>query len=207
MADFAVLGIFEDAAQRDFHPGLMPNIAARNGLDLMVESRLTHGCRFDNLVEYMGLANHFHGVVVAVDGKKEGVAGKAEALRGGLNDRGVIPDAGVCWAIAIPSVEEWIMADALALPSAVAEERELDAPPTAARPGATKAERTAKQRLAEWTEALADAPPLRGGLEYAELVGRLVDPARVGKSRNRDFWDYLHSALPSFFESLRSAAG
>jgi len=204
LADHAVLGVFEDAAQRDFHRGLIPNIAGRCGAEILMWDRLTNGCRFDFLAEHLQLRHEFAGTLVAVDGKKLGIAGKKEALLDGLERKGFTLEEveGICWVVAVPSIEEWLMADVRALPEAIARNRDLTDIPTARRPGRAKAERTAKERLAEWTEALAEAPPLRGGLEYATLVGELLDPGRVGRSRNRDLYDYVNGQLPEFLRSL-----
>ncbi len=68
----------------------------------------------------------------------------------------------------------------------------------ATRPGSASAERTAKERLAQWTADLVGARLLQGGREYAQDIGRKVEPARVGQSRNPDLKELLETKLPGF---------
>lgn len=71
MASIHLLGVFEDAAQRDFHVGIVRRWARVHGVEIRVEPRLTHGCRFDFLAEFLRGAQLYSGTLVAVDGIEE----------------------------------------------------------------------------------------------------------------------------------------
>lgn len=205
MADLALLGIYEDVAQRDFHLGLVEACAGRLGLSVLAEWRLTDGCRFDFLREHLELAPVFDGVLVAVDGKKKTARGKISALRKGLERAGLKdPPESVLWSVARPSVEEWMMADELALPLTLQDELGLRALPRAPRPGRSAAEQTAKKRLRSWVIDLLGESLLRDGLEYARTVARRTDPDRVGPNRNPDLRDLLQQRLPGFLSRCAS---
>lgn len=199
MADLALLGIFEDVPQRDFHLGLVDACAERLELTVLAEWRLTDGCRFDFLQEHLELSGVFQGVLVAVDGKKKGLPGKVSALRKGLGRVGMTEVPGrVLWSVATPSIEEWMMADESALPEILQRELGLRARPTFGRPGKSRAERTAKKRLRQWVYGLLGESLLRDGLEYAREVARSTDPSRVGAGRNPDLKELLDHRLPEF---------
>ena len=208
MADLALLGIFEDVAQRDFHVGLVEACSEHLGLTVLTEPRLTDGCRFDFLQEHLELSSVFQGVLVAVDGKKKGLPGKVSALRKGLEKVGTAEVPGrVLWSVATPSIEEWMMADESALPGVLQRELGLRARPTFGRPGKTRAERTAKRRLRQWVYGLLGESLLRGGLEYAREVARSTAPGRVGAGRNPDLKELLDRRLPEFLLTCASRDG
>lgn len=203
LADLILLGIFEDAGQRDFHVGLTENVGAQVNLEVIVEPRLTDGCRFDYLAAHLKVGTHFDGVIIGVDGKRHTVDEKIERLLHGITEQGLdISGLPILWSVALPSIEEWLTGDRYALPDAIKQRNELNDRPAAHRPGGASAEQTAKARLKEWTRNLSGAPPLRGGLEYAEDVGRLLVPSRVGSTRNPDLHEYVCRGLPEFLREL-----
>lgn len=192
LADIHLLGVFEDGPQQDFVATLIESLATSYGHVVTIERRLTAGCRFDFLIEHLALATDFAGVVIGVDGGGLQRPAKINKLEG----RCEVPAVRL-WAIAEPSIEEWMMADADALPSALRElfgDRKVrDAP----RPGRSNSEKTAKSRLREWIEQLLGEPALQGGVEYAAHTARQVKAAHVGAARNGDFRD-VFDELPSF---------
>ncbi len=88
------------------------------------------------------------------------------------------------------------MADAEALPATLRELFGLQKLNHAIRPGRARSERTAKDRLRMWVEGLLGEPVLQGGVEYAAEVGRVIEPARIGASRNPDFRGFLTDLAP-----------
>lgn len=203
LADAAVLGIFEDAGQRDFHRGLLENISNRQDLDIILEPRLTDGCRFDFLSDHLELAEYFDGVLIGIDGKRRSPAEKIDFMERKLKEREVdLQNTEVLWAVAIPSIEEWITGDAVALPEAIRIKDRLVDRPVARRPGGANSERTAKARLRDWARRLSGADPLNRGLEYAEEVGRQLEPSRVGTSRNPDLREFAGTSLPHFLRQI-----
>lgn len=193
MADLELLGVFEDGPQRDFVSGVVEALGASPDRSVVIEPRLTAGCRFDYLQEHLALASRFAGVIVGVDGAGHPRAEKTQTLMQRCDNR-----PPVClWAVAEPSIEEWIMADEEALPGALRELFGAGRVRHVSRPGRAQAERTAKQRLRDWIEALLGEPALQGGVEYARDVGRRVNPNRVGRARNPDFREFLER-LPAF---------
>jgi hypothetical protein len=193
-ADISPLGIFEHRPQQEFVGTLIEWLGPSHGHNVIVERRLTGGCRFDNLNDHLGLAGAFGGVVIGVDGAGLRRGRKIEKLEG----RCEVPPLRL-WAIAEPSVEEWMMADPEALPTALIGLFGADRVGHAARPGHSNAERTAKARLREWIERLLGEPVLQGGVEYAADVARQVRPAHIGRGRNPDLAHFL-AALPGFLE-------
>jgi hypothetical protein len=197
-----LLGVFEDAPQRDFLRGLLHNLGLLRGLQIDLETRLTDGCRFDYLAEHLHLAASFHGCVIGVDGKKLSRQKKLSLMKKSLLSQGVgelpIP---VLWSIARPSIEEWLVADASALPEVLRVRLPSQKIRSADRHGPSKAEATAKQRLRDWAEGLAGQRLLRGGLEYAEEVGRALVPDHVGRSRNPDLRQLIDNELPRFLNA------
>ncbi|MCP4548394.1 MAG: hypothetical protein GY835_18195 [bacterium] len=95
-----------------------------------------------------------------------------------------------------------MMADAEAVPRALKQELGLPTLRPAVRPGRAAAERTAKNRLAQWVKELTGTRLLQGGREYAETIGRHVDVNRVGASRNPDLKTLLEKKLPEFFGGM-----
>lgn len=198
-AEILILGIFEDRAQEDFLRGLIARRAHEMAIQVTLEPRLTKGCRFNNLREHLEYGDLFHGTLIAVDGKKLKLEKKVAALQKGVRETGLVrwPDRPVLWSVASPSVEEWMMADAEALPQVLGEL--LTDPNSVPRPGKASAESTAKERLRGWAAGLAGSHQLlRGGLEYAEQVASRIDLSRVGASRNPDLKELLESKLPEF---------
>jgi len=108
LARYRLLGVFEDAAQRDFHLGLVSHWAHRHEIEVEIESRLTHGCHFGNLAEFLSEASKYSGVIVAVDGKKEREASTIKALTLGLTRFEIEISQSVLWSVALPCVEEWM---------------------------------------------------------------------------------------------------
>ncbi|MBX3472131.1 MAG: hypothetical protein KF878_35210 [Planctomycetes bacterium] len=204
--EVCLLGVFEDRAQQDFLQGLCEAFAARRGVVLTFESRLTDGCQFDYLNHHLVLAAHHPGVIIGVDANRHSVERKVELMQ----RRARVPaGAEVLWSVAVPSIEEWVMADEAAVHSVLSEltgashgSRLKRAP----RPGRSNAERTAKQRLSEWTRDLLGEPLLQGGREYAYQIGARVDPARVGPKRNPDLRRLLDEQLPAFLDGCRRRA-
>lgn len=195
-ASIELLGIFEDGPQRDFVSTLIEVIGSAEGYRITVEPRLTAGCRFDYLKEHFDLSPSFAGVVVGVDG-----AGLPRAKKLAALERGCPPPPSCLWAIAEPSVEEWMMADVEALPAALKELFGAKNASNTSRPGRAKAERTAKQRLRDWVESLLGEPVLQGGVEYAKDVARKISPGRIGPTRNGDLRQFLQ-ALPDFLRTI-----
>jgi hypothetical protein len=116
LAEIHLLGVFEDGPQQDFVSTIIEVLAPSCGHAVTIERRLTAGCRFDFLSEHLTFAADFDGVVIGVDG-----AGRArDAKIRKLGERCDVPEATL-WSIAEPSIEEWLMADANALPSALRE--------------------------------------------------------------------------------------
>lgn len=113
-----------------------------------------------------------------------------------LAERCDVPEATL-WSIAEPSIEEWLMADANALPSALRELFGAHRIRHTPRPGRANSEKIAKMRLREWTEKLLGEPALQGGVEYAAHTPRYVNPGGIGAARNRDFRRFLDE-LPLF---------
>jgi hypothetical protein len=187
-----LLGIFEDGAQRDFVISVVGTLASRHGFEVVIEPRLTSGCRPDYLREHLRLAPSFAGVLIGVDAGKLSRARKIAKLSGECPTT-----ARVLWSVAEPSVEEWLMADACALPDALRELFGPDRVRGARRPNRSSKEATAKQRLRVWVEQLLGAPALRGGVEYATQVAQRVDRSRVGRRRNGDLRELL-DRLPRF---------
>lgn len=200
-AEILILGIFEDAAQRDFHLGLIEQCARTQGFTARVVPRLTDGCRFDFLAEHLQIAAHFRGVLVGVDGKKVKAEAKLSALEEGVRENGVslLPEP-LLWSVASPSVEEWMMADLTALPKVLGDLFGANRCRRVDRPGKANAEQTAKERLGEWIYRMLGQPLERRGLEYADKVGRETDPSRVGESRNPDLKELLALKLPEFLK-------
>ena len=199
MADAVVLGVFEDFAQRDFHLGLLETQAATLDVAIDVESRVTRGCRFSPLAEYLGLAAHFDGVLLGVDGGGASSRTKRQRLAAGLLQRGIDGWPEPCLvSVAEPSIEAWLMADPQALPETLAQLYGQPCRTGVRRPAHPRSERTAKQRLFGWSEALLGDRLLRGGAEHAEEVGRRVALPRLGRSRNRDLCSLLQDDLPQF---------
>lgn len=194
-----LLGIFEDRPQSDFVGTLIETVAPIYGFEVAIERRLTAGCRIDNLNEHLGIAAGFSGVVIAVDGAKISRAKKIAKLLGQCS-----PPGPTLWSVADPSVEEWMMADAEALPAALRDKFGPGKINAAARPNRSHAEQTAKQRVREWVTALLGAPPLQGGVEYASAVARKVVLARVGSARNEDLKQLTETLLPDFLARLGS---
>ena len=98
------------------------------------------------------------------------------------------------------------MADPEAVPEALRRELGAGAVRRAPRPGRSRAERTAKRRLADWTSQLLGARLLQGGREYAETIGGRVDAGRVGGSRNPDLKALLESRLAEFLRRCREVS-
>lgn len=196
--EVTILGIFEDKAQEDFHRGLLIRAASDLGIEVGLTTRLTKGCRFDYLREHLEHGYGFSGLVVGVDGRKRRLAEKVHALEDGVRGAGLADlPAPLLWSVASPSVEEWMMADAEALPAVLREILGIPAR-SASRPGIASSEATAKQRLRDWALRLSGRPLLRGGLEYAEEVASRVDVSRVGATRNPDLKHLLETKLPQF---------
>lgn len=199
LAEIELLGVFEDGPQRDVVATLIETLASIHGHLAIVEPRLTAGCHLEHLADALVLAPRFHGVVIGVDAAGLSRQGKIRKL----SERCRIPDVSL-WAVAEPAIEEWMMADAEALPRALTRLFGARNIRNARRPGRSRAEGTAKSRLRQWVEALLGEPVLQGGVEYAADVAREIDPARVGAARNRDFARFLEE-LPQFL--TRCAAG
>jgi hypothetical protein len=197
-AEVTILGIFEDKAQEDFHRGLLTRAASGLAMEVGLTARLTKGCRFDYLREHLENAHGFRGVMVGVDARQRRLDEKVRALAAGVHRAGLseLPRP-LLWSAARPSIEEWMMADAEALPAALREILGSSLLP-AVRPGRASAESTAKQRLRDWTRRLVGSSLLRGGLEYAEEVARRTDASRVGAARNPDLKELLERRLPEF---------
>lgn len=192
MADIHLLGIFEDRPQQDFVATVVATLAQSHGHAAIIETRLTAGCRFDFLAEHLALAADFAGVVIGVDGAGLQRAAKIHKLAG----RCEIPPPTL-WSVAVPSIEEWMMADIDALPSALRGLFGARNIRLARRPGRTNSEKEAKARLREWTEQLLGEPALQGGVEYAAHTARSVTPGAIGGVRNSDFRQLLDE-LPGF---------
>lgn len=198
LADIYLLGVFEDGPQQDFVATIIESLAPSYGHTVMIERRLTAGCRFDFLSEHLALAGDFAGVVIGVDG-----AGIHRAKKiAKLESRCIVPPTRL-WSIAEPSIEEWMMADADALPLALQELFGTHRVRRAARPRHSRSERAAKRHLREWTEQLLGEPALQGGVEYAAHAARRVRPGAIGATRNADFRHFLDE-LPDF---LRDCTG
>jgi len=200
-ARIEVLGIFEDRPQAEFVGPLVEVMAPRYGCNVVVEAKLTAGCSFENLNEHLAYANQFSGILIGVDGQTMPRPRKISKLQAACSTAGHV----VLWSVACPSIEEWMMADADAMPAALrrlfGDHRVHNAP----RPARSRAERTAKRRLNDWVERLLGAPALRGGVEYASPVARTLDPARVGSARNADLKEFLDVEVPAFLRACRSA--
>lgn len=183
--------MFEDGPQQDFVSTLIESLAPAYGHVVTIERRLTAGCRFDFLTEHLTLAGAFSGAVIGIDGGGLQRLPKIEKLKA----RCEVPPRTL-WSIAEPSIEEWMMADAEALPAALrelfGEHRIRHAP----RPGHANAERTAKARLREWTEHLIGEPTLQGGVEYAAHAARHINPDHIGAARNGDLHQLLEALGP-----------
>jgi hypothetical protein len=200
LADIYLLGVFEDTPQQDFVATIIESLAPSYGHTVTIERRLTAGCRFDFLDEHLALAVDFAGVVIGVDG-----AGFRRARKiAKLESRCAVPPTRL-WSIAEPSIEEWMMADADALPSALQELFGVHRVRRAARPSHSRSERTAKKHLREWTEQLLGEPALQGGVEYAAHTARHVRPGVIGASRNADFRLFLEE-LPDFLRDCTESS-
>lgn len=199
-----LLGAFEDSAQKEFHLGVIESVAEESGLEVEIVPLLTAGCRPHVLVHFLEAAPDYDGMIIGVDGKKKGVSGKRTALGRAVGlDEYSTP---VLMSVALPSVEEWMMADEEAFRDTLAEKLSIDPLPREPRPGGSRAERTAKKRLRQWTIALAGERLLDDGREYAREIGRRVDRNRIGSSRNADLYQLLHNELPAFLEHLEEDA-
>ena len=170
---------------------LIEVLGPARGYQIVIEPRLTCGCRFDYLQEHLTLAARFAGVVIGVDGGRFRRRPKIAKL----SERVAVP-ARTLWAIAEPSIEEWMMAAREALPLALADLFGDGNVRGAARPGHPNTESTAKLRLRDWVERLLGEPVLQGGVEYAEAAAAKVNPARIGTGRNPDFVAFLADIVP-----------
>jgi len=195
-----LLGVFEDSAQRGFHLGLLESAAQELGVEFEIDHMLTNGCRPRVLRTLLDDDADYEGVIIGVDGKKKGVSGKRTALGQAVGLEEL--DTPVLVSVALPSVEEWMMADAEALQTTLAEKLSIATLPDTPRPGRARAERTAKRRLREWTIALVGERLMDDGREYAREIGKCVDRHRIGSSRNGDLHELLHDELPAFLEGL-----
>lgn len=202
MADLAVLGVFEDRSQQEFQTGLLQSEAESAGLELFIEARRTDGCHYGYLREHVRFAPLFDGLLIGVDGQKRSRDGKIRKLQRGVAERGLEwPTVPTLWSVAIPSIEEWMMADVEALPAVLEDELDVTIDEGCSRPGPAASERTAKRRLGEWVECLVGRHRiLRGGMEYAEKVGAFVRTDHVGEERNADLRTLLDSHLPRFLD-------
>lgn len=199
LADLNLLGVFEDGPQQDFVATIIESLAPSYGHTVTIECRLTAGCRFDFLNEHLALAVDFAGVVIGVDG-----AGFQRARKiAKLESRCQVPPTRL-WSVAEPSIEEWMMADADALPVALQGLFGAQRVHHAGRPGRSSSERTAKQRLREWTEQLLGEPALQGGVEYAAHTARHVRPGGIGVIRKGDFRFFLDE-LPQFLRACATS--
>lgn len=201
LAEIYLLGIFEDGPQQDFVGTLVEVIGATYGHVVTIERRLTAGCRFDFLAEHLELAAQFAGVVIGVDG-----AGYARAEKIAKMLKNCQPPDRTLWAIAEPSVEEWMMADAEALPSALGALFGSSKVNHAPRPGHSNSERTAKARLRQWTEQLLGEPALQGGVEYATHTAKRLTPAHIGAARHGDFRQVLDE-MEQFLQNCSGGQG
>jgi hypothetical protein len=190
-AKLELLGVFEDRAQQEFVTGVLERLAPTFGVEVSIEARLTCGCRFDYLGEHLQLAPAFAGVVVGVDGARYRRAPKIAKLSARVS----VP-ARTLWAIAEPSIEEWMMADAEALPRALGDLFGVSNVTNAGRPGHPRTEVTAKARLRDWVNELLGEPALQGGVEYAGAAATKVSGTRIGTARNPDFIAFLQQVGP-----------
>lgn len=188
-----LLGIFEDRTQADFVGGLIQVISSQQGYQTVVEQRLTAGCRVDNLIDHLGLAQFFDGVVVGVDGRRFRPERKVTQLEQHLDPI----SKPVLWSVACPCVEEWMMADPDALPAALQQRFGPQHVRRAKRPPRAASEQTAKKRLRQWMERLLGEPSLSGGVEYAADTARHLSLTRVSEDRNPDLVTFLNR-VPCF---------
>ena len=203
MVEVTILGIFEDRGHQDFQEGLVKNISSDVGVKILIVPRLTRGCHFPRLTEYLQFAESFNGVIVAVDAKRMDRDRKIHRLKQGVTSEKMNSvKTPVLWCIAQPCIEEWLMADALALPLFLQKNLGLRRVPSAPRPSRAKTERTAKERLRDWIINLSGVRPLRGGVEYAKAVGYTLVPSRIGPQRNPDLKKYIEQLLPAFMQTI-----
>lgn len=200
MAEIHLLGIFEDRPQQDFVATVIESLAPSHGHAVIIERRLTAGCRFDFLAEHLALAADFAGVVIGVDGAGLQRQAKIRKLAGRCD----VPSAAL-WSIAVPSIEEWMMADIDALPSALRGLFGANRIRPARRPGRSNSEKEAKTRLREWTEQLLGEPALQGGVEYAAHTARHISPGAIGDARNGDLRQLLDE-LPGFLAASAASS-
>ena len=185
MARFRMLGVFEDAGQRDFLLGICDEIGMGSGIEITPEPLLTRGCRHGELVDAARAAPAYDGLLIGIDGGGHGGPEKIESLTHVLRRAGIGTEgANLLWCVAEPSIEEWIVADPAAFP-AVLRQRGF-AVQRAKRPTKPRNEGRAKSNLREWTERLIGHRLLRNGLEYARDVGRATRLERIARRRNPD---------------------
>jgi hypothetical protein len=201
----SVLGVFEDRAQEEFISGLLNSMLPADGPQIKWTCRLTRGCRYNHLIRWLRGQTAFHGVVVGIDAGRHTAIEKRKTLQARVSQE--LPESGwipTLWAIAHPSIEEWMMADVQAFPQALAVRFSSKPLRKANRPGKANSERTAKVRLDDWAQGLLGAPLLDRGQIYARETGTRTRASRVGKSRNADLHRLLHDELPPFLRACSS---
>lgn len=191
-------GVFEDSAWGDFAAGLLAARGSAQGHEVELTALVTKGCRFDWLQHHLDdLLPHHHGLLIGVDGKKLAVKAKRAALAGGVRE--LPAEVPVLWAVALPSIEAWMLADRAAVPAALTEVygaacRRVDPP------AAPRAEGAAKEALSRWVEELIGERLLRGGREVAAEVGAHLRPEHVARGRHPELACVLEQELPAFLD-------
>lgn len=197
-------GVFEDVTWGDFLGGFVQRQAPALGHEVELTSCLTKGCRFDWLQHHLaGLRLDHDGILVGVDGKKLSTREKRAKLVEGIPP--VPAELPVLWAVASPSIEAWMLADAGAVPAALTldygEVRDDVAPPVAPR-----AEARAKEALSDWVEQLVGERFLRGGRELAWQVGANLRAEHVKAARHPELVTFLRDELPVFLRACAARA-
>lgn len=197
-------GVFEDGTWSEFAAGLLGARAPTLGHEVELTVRLTKGCRFDWLQHHLeDLLPDHHGLLIGVDGKKLAVPAKRAALAGSVRD--LPAEVPVLWAVALPSIEAWMLADRVAVPAALTEVygaacRRVDPP------AAPRAEGAAKEALSRWVEELIGERLLRGGREVAAEVGGHLRPEHVARARHPELARLLEQELPAFLDRCAARA-
>lgn len=142
--------------------------------------------------------------MIGVDGKKLTVADKRATLRDGI--RGPRAEIPILWAVALPSIEAWMVADAASVPAALQATYGVSCRAVGP-PAAPKAEAKAKEALSRWIEELVGERFLRGGREIAREVGGAVRAEHVARARHPELVTLLTRELPEFLGACAARAG
>lgn len=185
--------------------GLLETQASSRGHEVVLTPCLTKGCRFDWLQRHLDdLGRDQDGLLVGVDGKKLTVSEKRATLRGGIREPSA--EMPILWAVALPSIEAWMMADAASVPAALQATYGVSCRAVGP-PSAPKAEAKAKEALSRWIEDLVGERFLRGGREIAGEVGAAVRTEHVARARHPELATFLTRELPEFLDACGARMG